>query len=882
MNAPLCCGGTGGRCTCGACEQSSHVKRPDNRPRLPAIDTRIGTFASLRELMLDELGARTELRHLSTRASSDHAVAVLELTAALADVLTFYSDRAANDAYLGTATDRRSVERLTRLVGYRPRPGVAAMTWLEFTMEAASSATAPAGLPVQATADPNAPTVAPPTYETLDAAQLDARFNRMRVALHAAPLPAFAAGSGHAILARGVAALTTALHANDTVLLFGAAAGQLERKSVAAATIDVDRIRISWTTPIAGTAGAGARSWRTTRSLGAFGAHAPVNYNVMVTDSTTPGGVRWTTAVTNFLLGAGATTIPVDAPIDDIAAGTHLLVETSGPPVLVRVTATGRAATTVGPLTDSAPTISVTPPLPAYDLRTVRLHVLAGPELAWWGSEAETTFAGSAYLPVFRAELPNGIVRVELGRRIERDAWVPGEVLDVAELAAGRAAILSWFDADAPGAPTPQVLRLQRQPDLPVFDANGFAMLRLDLVSTASTPDTTPGWPAASEAWLAMNVLRASHGASTVETVGNGDGAIAFQRMTLAKQPVTYLPAEVPGGLASTLRVYVDGVARSEVAGLYGHDAHDPVLTTATRPDGVTEICFGDGTDFAARATTGVGNVQATYRVGSGLAGRVGAGRLNALLAKPAGVRSVTNPLPSEGGADPEPADQARRNAPASVRALGRGVSLRDLADLLVGTGLVTEAQAIWLWNGLDRMIHITVTAPLGAPLGADVLSTLARSLDSARDTSHMLRIADSIKVPVTVRASVVIDARVEKAAAVLAAVDAVVRNGLDPNRSGLGRAVAASDIIAGCAAVPGVIGVDLDDLMFAPSAAFDPAELSRRGVQIAPDGNPVLVQPRLRLFRARPDVTRGVVLPAELAVIAQPGDVRIVDGGRA
>jgi hypothetical protein len=832
--------------------------------------------------MLSELGARTELRHLSTRASSDHAVAVLELTAALADVLTFYSDRAANDAYLGTATDRRSVERLTRLVGYRPRPGVAAMTWLEFTMEAAKSAAAPAGLPVQATADPNAPTVAPPTYETLDVAQLDARFNKMRVALQGTPLPALAVGSTQAILARGAPALMTALHANDTVLLFGSAAGQLERKAVSTATIDDDRIRITWKAPISGVAGSSPRSWRTTRSLGAFGAHAPATYNVMVTDASAPGGVRWTTALTTFQVGGGATTIPVDTPIDDIAAGTLILAETSGPPVLVTVTAIGRAATTVGPLTDAAPMITVTPPLPAYDLRTVRLHVLAGPELTWWGGEAETSFANSVYLPVFRAQLPDGTVGVELGRRIERNAWVPGAVLDVAELAAGRAAILSWFDDEAPDAPTPQVLRLQRRPDLPVFDGNGFAMLRLDLVSTTGTPGAAAGWPAATEAWLAMNVLRASHGTSVVETVGNGDGTVGFQRLALAKQPVTYLPAEVPGGLASTVRVYVDGVARTEVAALYGHDGHDPVVATATRPDGGTEVCFGDGANMAARASTGVGNVQATYRVGSGLAGRVGAGRLNALLAKPAGVRSVTNPLPSEGGADPEPADQARKNAPASVRALGRGVSLRDLADLLVGTGLVTEAQAIWLWNGLDRMIHITVTAPLGAPLGADVLTTLGRSLDSARDTSHVLRIADSTKVPVTVRASVVIDSRVQKPASVLTAVDTVVRNRLDPNRSGLGRAVAASDLIAVCAAVPGVIGVDLDELMFAPSAAFDPVELGRRGVQVALDSTPVPTQPRLRLFRARPSATRGAVLAAELAVIAQPGDVRITDGGRA
>jgi hypothetical protein len=876
MTTAECCGGSNGRCTCGACEETPHLKQPDNRPRLPRIDTRIGTFSTFRELMLSELGTTPELRRLSTRGSTDHGIATLELTATLADVVTFYSDIAANDAYLGTATDRRAVERLTRLIGYRPRPGVAAMTWLTFLMEAGQSAPAPIGLAVQAGADPNAPTVPPPTYETIEAGRLDARFNQWRVSMQAAPLPALAPTSIDALVARDVAARP--VRPNDTVLLFGSAAGQLESKTVSACDVDDDRIRITWTTPVAGTAGLSPRSWRTTRLLQAFGCHAASTYNVMVNDSSAPGGVRWTISTTNFLRGAGSTVFAAGSPIDDVVAGARLLVETAGPPMLVTVIAVGNAATTVGPVTDSAPTITVTPPLPAYDIRTVRLHILAGPELRWWGREASDAFVGTAYLPVFRAALPDGNVGVEVGRRIERDTWTPGAALDLAELPAGRAAILSWLDAEAPDAPAPQALRLHRQPDLPAFDGTGFGMLRLDFTSSA----TKPAWSAAAGAWLTLNVLRASHGASVFEAVGNGDGSVPFQRLALAKQPLTYRPADVPGGIASTLRVYVDGVARAEVSALYGHDAHDPVITTATRPDGVTEICFGDGTDMAARATTGSGNVHAAYRIGSGLAGRVGTGRLTALLTKPAGVRSVTNPLPSEGGADAEPADLARQNAPASVRTLGRGVSLSDLADLLVATGLVTEAQAVWLWSGFDRMIHITVGAPLAAPLGADVITTLGNSLDAVRDTSHALRIADSVKVPVIVRASIVIDARAESPSAVLTAVDTVVRAQLDPDRQGLGRAVAASDLIAACAAVPGVIGVDLDRLMFADSAGFDAAELVYRGVEFAADGTPLPMQPRLRLLRARPGAQRGVVLPAELAVIAQPGDVRIDDGGRA
>src|SRR5262249_58295935 len=75
------------------------------------------------------------LRALKTRERSDPAIALLDAWATVADVLTFYQERIANEGYLRTATERRSILELARLVGYALRPGVAASVYLAFTLE---------------------------------------------------------------------------------------------------------------------------------------------------------------------------------------------------------------------------------------------------------------------------------------------------------------------------------------------------------------------------------------------------------------------------------------------------------------------------------------------------------------------------------------------------------------------------------------------------------------------------------------------------------------------------------------------------------------------------------------------------------------------------
>ena len=75
---------------------------------------------------------------------------------------------------------------------------------------------------------------------------------------------------------------------------------------------------------------------------------------------------------------------------------------------------------------------------------------------------------------------------------------------------------------------------------------------------------------------------------------------------------------------------------------------------------------------------TGQNNIQANYRIGSGLSGNVAAGSITTLIDRPLGVSGVNNPQAATGGQDPQSVDDIRTNAPLSVLTLGRAVSITD------------------------------------------------------------------------------------------------------------------------------------------------------------------------------------------------------------
>jgi len=167
-----------------------------NRPGLDSIAYRAGTHSTFLETMLarisnvfisipatnpaDPATLVYPLRALTTRDTTDPAIALLDAWSVVADVLTFYQERIANEGYLRTAIERRSILELARLIGYRLRPGVSASVFLAFTLQHGNVVNIPLGTQAQSVPGPGE---LPQYFET--SADLPARdvWNSLQVRL---------------------------------------------------------------------------------------------------------------------------------------------------------------------------------------------------------------------------------------------------------------------------------------------------------------------------------------------------------------------------------------------------------------------------------------------------------------------------------------------------------------------------------------------------------------------------------------------------------------------------------------------------------------------------------------------------------------------------
>jgi hypothetical protein len=889
---------------CGCCDPEAPLTplMVENRPELFAVAYRIGTYASFRESMLQAIPAGAGLAGLATREDDDFAVTVLDLWAAVADVLTFYQERYANEAFLRTATRRESVRRLAELIGYRLAPGAAVLTLLAFTLESGQALALPASLRVQsvpgqgaaapratpAPAAPGpvagpaaAPQELPQTFETLTPLSADARFNRLRVFDTPAGPGPLAAGQAEAVLDRAQGpAIAASLHPGDRVVLW--ADGQTtraEEKQVREVRLQDDQAIVAWTQPVAETTWSSSTSARRfTRVMRLFGHDAPANAFTLAADPSSLGAVKWVQGTTSYAYPqtaaetsavAGTSLLCLDGRVEGIAAGDRLLVADTGDTgstLMVTVQASDQVQDSLGGVTTSVTRLRVAPALAATDRRYVRIYQLVGPAVAFWTLRYPPSVAGTTlFLPGRRVQDAAG-PGVEVGRGIEQGAFTAGLVIHPGEVDVGRQVILT----DATGRAVPGTV--QAAPVIQPLTGSPGSFCHL--VITVHT-DEPPALDAAS-AVLLGNVAPASHGETTRgEVVGDGDASREFQRLPLRKTPLTYVPAGGPDPLATSLQVQVDGIRWQEVPSLYGRGPTDRVLVTRTGDDGRTMLQFGDGRT-GARVPTGQGNVVATYRTGTGLAGRLGAGALTTALDRPRGLKSVQNPVPATGGADPETMEDARDNAPRTVRTFGRIVSLHDFTDQVRATGEVAKADARWIWDGFDRAVFLTIAAQEAELLGAQDLRRLAASLAAVRDTNHRMRIANFTPVPVRLQTVIRTDPAVDPGAVTTAARAAVLA-ALSFDRMSLAQSVHLSDLYAVLQSVPGVLSADIDVLMFKQpagmtAAQFD-ASLTERGAARLPDGTPQPVQGHLRIFPARPSPPPGtVVRPAELAVVESPG----------
>ncbi len=132
------------------CRQSEHECPDDDVVDFP-VDYQAKDFWSFRQALLDFASLRYP--DWQDRAEADVGVMLVEVMAALGDELSYYQDRVAREAYLETATQRRTLRHITRLVDYEIHEGLAASTWLDITVNDSESGTIAAGIDIWAESD---------------------------------------------------------------------------------------------------------------------------------------------------------------------------------------------------------------------------------------------------------------------------------------------------------------------------------------------------------------------------------------------------------------------------------------------------------------------------------------------------------------------------------------------------------------------------------------------------------------------------------------------------------------------------------------------------------------------------------------------------------
>ena len=110
---------------CAPPEHECPTEEPIDFP----IDYLARDFWSFRTALLDF--ASLKYPDWTDRLEADAGVMMAEVMSALGDEMAYYQDRVSREAYLETATQRRSVRHHTRLVDYTLHDGLGAMGWLD-------------------------------------------------------------------------------------------------------------------------------------------------------------------------------------------------------------------------------------------------------------------------------------------------------------------------------------------------------------------------------------------------------------------------------------------------------------------------------------------------------------------------------------------------------------------------------------------------------------------------------------------------------------------------------------------------------------------------------------------------------------------------------
>ena len=145
------------------------------------------------------------------------------------------------------------------------------------------------------------------------------------------------------------------------------------------------------------------------------------------------------------------------------------------------------------------------------------------------------------------------------------------------------------------------------------------------------------------------------------------------------------------------------------------------------------------------------GKFSASYRVGNGPVGNVGAETIVRPVVALSGLAAVRNPLPARGGCDPESMEEVRQYAPEAFRVQERAVTEADWAEVTQRDPEVQKAAARFRWTGSWTTVFLTIDRKGGQKVDAKFAREMRARLERYRIAGYDLEVRAPLLVPLDI-----------------------------------------------------------------------------------------------------------------------------------
>jgi hypothetical protein len=249
---------------------------------------------------------------------------------------------------------------------------------------------------------------------------------------------------------------------------------------------------------------------------------------------------------------------------------------------------------------------------------------------------------------------------------------------------------------------------------------------------------------------------------------------------------------------------------------LIASNASDAHYVVEIDNDGIAHLRFGND-DLGQAPPVGM-KFGATYRVGNGKAGNVGAESISRLVLGNQSLDgifiNVRNPLAAVGGTDPEPVSEAKLFAPYLFRKeIQRAITAADYQQIAQRNSSLQRASAALVWTGSWYEADVAVD-PLGRADVSDAFrKNLEYYLEKFRRMGHDLAVTRARYVPLKLTLEVCVLPNYQSAHVLAALLDVYSnrilpggkRGFFHPDNLTFGEGIYLSQIIAAGQAVEGV-----------------------------------------------------------------------------